>query len=739
MANNIVFSSNPSGSDLGYLDNDGTLREIPTNISNVSVELLKNRFYADIVKDALENPSVKNIIKILNSVWSGQVTISSNNYKILLDQCENALTLNPSIKNKETELKNILKTSTVGSNTKISMAQNAIWESGMGPEKICMRPNVQIWKTPASDLDTLPKGNPPGVKYWPQNDPNINSITFDSAWHRRLGFPNNVGWSWTKSNDVVIQYGNGLSISKADIDNQGGVNIYANANKNSTIDSVKNIDYERLLLLAKEYGDVAQVWMYFAFALPNPDSVMITTDSVVYFMCVLLNLSCVYTGGRKGVESGKCSLKHYQAGDIDLNQKLSVMLDMQFKRILEHNTAIKFGLNIMFIDLNKFEYFRQDGARVKRTYGSFQTDPAKKTAIQELINRKVAIIDSYNEQLQTYYKTVQSQIPPTVTNDIIDSIYNDFYNYSEGLKIQQWITKLPNKNYILNPGEFLTEFGSIVGVTVPGNLGEIKPANLDSSVQGGSKKNKKIYSFGSTKRGGGGYGNIGYYESVILIYTYGTIFNKFPDNHQEHKSNFGSNPNLDVLFALKYDMYSRNFEKTISNSDGMMFELYNKYDDDEILTYGFLLSEYIYFADDYDFEIQKLDNEVKLQTENNRITTRSMQQTIYSQPLSYSHCDNTRDPITGQLIKSGMGIVANKRCYDIRSFLKWYLSNPDAYNNGFDFYKKPITDPDTINNIQSAMAAYENGQLLLGGKKQMTRRTRKNKRKLKTLRNKEKN
>jgi hypothetical protein len=756
---NIIFSTSPNGANLGYYqDNMSALKDIPTNIASVSQSLLVNRFYADIVKDAHEPPRVTNIVPILNTVWPAQVTITNSNYKILLNECENAL--QPSIRNKETVLNNILKTSTVGSNTKISLAENAIWESGMGPNKICMKSDVQVWKTPASDLDTLPKGNPPGVKYWPLD--NINSINFNSSWHYRMGFPNNVGWSWSKTDDVQIQYGNDLIISKTQIDDSGGVMVYANGNKNDELNSTTlniNVDYKRFLLLAKEYGDVAQVWMYFAFvAIQSPNSIMITTDSVVYFMCALLNLSCVYTGGRKGVESGNCSLKHYLSGTINLNDKIQTMLKIQYDRVLAHNTAIKISLNIMLIDFNKFEYFRDDNGRIKRTYGSYQVTPEKKLAIQSLIKSRTEIIDANNIQLETNYNSIQNQIPASITDDVIDSIYNTFYNISEGLKIPQWITKLPNKNYVLNPGDFLSAFGEIVGVNVPGipeQINIINPSNLDSNeplIRGGKNKkaSKNFYSFGkNTKKGGGSkgsYENIGYYESVIMLFTYVTIFDSFPNTLEEISSNFKTNSSLAILFACKYDIFSRNFQDIISND--IVSKLLEKYEDNNIISIGDILSELIYFADDVNVEIHKLTEEfnyinANIQAINIGRVTRSSKMPIYSPILmNNSRCDNTFDTL-GNRIGQGMGIVINGKCYDIRNLLKFYKNFPDNINydkNIFiDFQRTPITDPVTIDYIKNAMQMVKLGQLQLsGGKKHRTRKNNKHKkykRKSKTARN----
>jgi hypothetical protein len=87
----------------------------------------------------------------------------------------------------------------------------------------------------------------------------------------------------------------------------------------------------------KELGDVMQVFMYYAYvmikryenatadpqvsidnikmklhkAIPIEDNAMLTVDSVVYLLCRILSLPCVYTGARAGVVSGQAFYKLY--------------------------------------------------------------------------------------------------------------------------------------------------------------------------------------------------------------------------------------------------------------------------------------------------------------------------------------------------------------------------------------------------------------------------------------------
>jgi hypothetical protein len=88
-------------------------------------------------------------------------------------------------------------------------------------------------------------------------------------------------------------------------------NTFKNDRINNTTDESEIIKYVE----TKEFGDVAQVLIYLDFVLNNREdrtnSVMITTDGVVHFLNCYFNLSSIYTGSRKGVQSGCCTLYSY--------------------------------------------------------------------------------------------------------------------------------------------------------------------------------------------------------------------------------------------------------------------------------------------------------------------------------------------------------------------------------------------------------------------------------------------
>ena len=114
-----------------------------------------------------------------------------------------------------------------------------------------------------------------------------------------------------------------------------GKYLEGNNEKNNAIKTGLNDDDEFIKYVeTKEFGDVAQVLVYLAFVLSSgPDrttSVMITTDGVVQFLNLYFNLSSIYTGSRKGVESGCCTLYSYLAGPVNLRIKFQNMIISQY-------------------------------------------------------------------------------------------------------------------------------------------------------------------------------------------------------------------------------------------------------------------------------------------------------------------------------------------------------------------------------------------------------------------------
>jgi hypothetical protein len=215
----------------------------------------------------------------------------------------------------------------------------------------------------------------------------------------------------------------------------------------------------------KELGDVAQVWNYLAFVAINATtkkdidfkkmrekSVMITTDSVVLLFCILLHLSCVYTGSREGVESGHCTLKHYLAGDVDYNLKLETMITNHYNRIKSQLVATKLGLVIMKRDKSNFWYYRFSRGKISKTLGSYSFPKddrdGKISQIDELFQTEIDNIDDRLGDAEGVYNAANKN---AVNDGEIDSKFTAFCVAINRFKYSQLLTRLNTSSYVLHP------------------------------------------------------------------------------------------------------------------------------------------------------------------------------------------------------------------------------------------------------------------------------------------------
>jgi len=363
------------------------------------------RFILDLIKDGKEGEGISNMKEIIENCFKNSYRVSNYdffpNYMQIIKSFETSAGVRDSIEQFQEVLPNILKTSTVGSTMLISDATRVNHESGFDPIKIC-RGKFKSFGTAASILDTATKTR---VDEWfPRPG---QRITFDSNFIYSLGLPPGMNWSCRGlaapgSFHVSINYGNG-NIIESDIsrdDGLGDFTEYSKGNrlKNNDINDIwstktkiktaEKCDQIQKIAITKELGDVAQIWMYYAYVmieillknLNRIDALMITTDSVVYLLCIILFLPCVYTGSREGVQSGRCTLKHFLPGDIDYGKMYTNLIKAYYDHIYSNNNAIILALRIMSLDFNKFTYYRYygDDESLRRTYGNYQTDEGKK-------------------------------------------------------------------------------------------------------------------------------------------------------------------------------------------------------------------------------------------------------------------------------------------------------------------------------------------------------------------------
>jgi len=495
----------------------------PIDTNDIVTEELKYRFFADICKDAYEAPVVKNIYNILQQCLNSPIT---GNYKSVLDKIDEKYwpegdDKTSFIKERTIVENNLLKASTDDGSTftQISDAGTIFYESGMGPERVTRNQRLHKIATPATILDTATK-DLKNVEFYP--DRAKDTIVFDETFMTALGFPRGMTWSSNLLSltsvpqyNVTIQYPvptnptvssvvKPLTEVKERPSRFGEFVGYSKGNteKNKEINSMTKTDCEKIIkiLLTKELGDVAQVWMYLAYVIIQKmnrmDALMVTVDHVVLLFCAILDLSCMYTGGRSGVtQRGNCRLIYYTAGEVDYFKKLSNMLMIKYKLIREYNEGQLAGLTDISNDIRKFKYITsnigrqkgQFGTNLKTEYGDFQVATEKIPGIRAAFQKTAQVIAEKNARLEKDFRDVMERIKGMdINKGNIDSIVEKFSTKIAGYKHAHVITKVKipgigdtiQNMYILLPGELLTEYAAIASIPASS-----LPTNIDDFIQ----------------------------------------------------------------------------------------------------------------------------------------------------------------------------------------------------------------------------------------------------------------
>ena len=655
----MLFSAN----ETNFLFDTITIDNI--NSGDISREDFQNRFYADIVKDGQgAGPNLTQTMRRIYTQYTGgdwQRTLNALEKTLFEDNLD--------VKAKTTLLKNIIKTSTVGSNIKISHATNVFWESGFGSAKIMATPidSCEKYQTPAAQLDSLSKED--AEYYWPEG-----GVTFDSAFLEKIGFPAGMRWEYNpgiagsaRGGAVTITYSDVSSLvfnvepfwNNATTKDENGVNgkyLAGNNYKNDAINSGLTPNEFRKYVETKEFGDVAQVLVYLAFVLSSaPDrttSVMITTDGVVQFLNLYFNLSSIYTGSRRGVESGCCNLYSYLAGDVNLEIKFKNMIENYYQRIKSQLTATKFGFTIMLNNPSQFWYYRNKRGTILKTNGAFKLKPDVKNGIRAFFNDMIGIInyridriDNVDDGLKTQGLDIAATFEGGDDSAAVDEAFTTWCaRVDTECKIPQILTKLTNGQYILHPGghPFLGEIlpggqilpgrdilpaGDILGnytqlfindtitIATVDNLkdaiGRGDQIDIEDVFSGGGR-HRVIRKSNNNLSGGGGPGGPGsYYDYIFLCYVNNNMFQNITTSIADYSHEF----------AFLYDWTASQIDP---NRGEITFDDFNGWfniqldgngnyvsgkTDNDIYSEGEKLQKYVYFADDYDAEEQQLEAE----------------------------------------------------------------------------------------------------------------------------------
>ena len=411
-----TFSRKHGDTDIPTITNSPTsipidLPKIPANVGESD---LRDRFIFDIMKDGnasdihIKDDAVYSNFKS-NAYNLPNPQVIPKNYMGNLKQIEQNM---EAYIGKGIDFPGLIKKSaddnSIGTKgTQIMKTQEVFFESGANEHSVCIiDPDNKAERicTPAATLDSASKGT--CVRYFPTKyplvPPQIRTVIFDTLFCERFGFPSGFTWSASniddKEDEFIVSFGcNYIGTISENVRWGGNFKgnpffVLGNKEKNKKINSIMNkmdstntpANVERSkqifrLLLMKELGDVMQVFMYYAYVMikkyenaaalqpsienikielhkdvPIEHNAMLTVDSVVYLLCRILSLPCVYTGARAGVVSGQAFYKLYTPiamTNDDVYNHINNSLNNMYQNILTSNdtnithlTNIKEGL-----------------------------------------------------------------------------------------------------------------------------------------------------------------------------------------------------------------------------------------------------------------------------------------------------------------------------------------------------------------------------------------------------------
>jgi hypothetical protein len=370
-----------------------------------------------------------------------------------------------------------------------------------------------------------------------------------------------------------------------------------NAEKNVLIEDEKDTsDYKAInLLLTKELGDVAQVLTYNHFVSQYEDeekkkklsreSVMITTDHVVYMLCKENNLSCIYTGAQKlsGTPrlSGHSHIVTYVGGDILTSEaKETRAIKFHKTNLIKYLNNKNFLISLCLFNIKKLQYVGKERGKPRLGYVTSKFDLTKEQiefilkSIRDEIDNEIKYIESIDKE-KLREVMLEGEIDKEKLSEVIieeENINSFFVSKKEkydtifDLIIYQ---KLPQQKFIAT---------------------EQLIAKLIESKSGGEKtKRYPKYKSKTTKPY--------LLKSIILDFTeinirYFTIFdNIFEEISKNHiitiesavfilyikykcRNNMGKA--LTFYFNIIYHKHKKNFSDYINKNKGYIFEILKK-------------------------------------------------------------------------------------------------------------------------------------------------------------------
>jgi hypothetical protein len=195
--------------------------------------------------------------------------------------------------------------------------KNIFRDCGIGAD-VFIAPGFTLFSTIATYIDPALRSAPDEV--WPSAK---NSISFTKDFMDLFGFEDSSLTSKTVNKnrfnyDIIT---NGIHYNNNGITPDQNLNLFSgNTNKKKSLKGSGTPKQEKMALISlKEWGDKMQVIMLFIWANMNANKdktyTMITCDKVVYTLCLLLSVRCIFTGQITEGTSRKYSIEIYEPSE----------------------------------------------------------------------------------------------------------------------------------------------------------------------------------------------------------------------------------------------------------------------------------------------------------------------------------------------------------------------------------------------------------------------------------------
>ena len=226
--------------------------------------------------------------------------------------------------------------------------KNIFRDCGIGAD-VFIAPGFTLFSTIATYIDPALRSAPDEV--WPAAK---NSITFTKDFMDLFGFENSSLTSKTVNKnrfeyDIIT---NGIHYNNNGIAPDKNLNLFSgNTNKKKSLKGSGTPKQEKMALISlKEWGDKMQVIMLFIWANINANKdktyTMITCDKVVYTLCLLLNVRCVFTGQIKEGTSRKYSIEIYEPSEDPVKDAIK-RYNQNIKNIITENKSFISMINLL--------------------------------------------------------------------------------------------------------------------------------------------------------------------------------------------------------------------------------------------------------------------------------------------------------------------------------------------------------------------------------------------------------